>query len=327
MQAEIKNEVSDGFGLLVTDNNHVEHKIGVCYDGEIDAHLQNGYPDDPKKRTDEGNEHVRQARRFARYHVYRERGYSTLPSHENPDRIATVALLLSQLTSDQFENYFGDYYRQLRSHETDTEPVVSVPSAVEPRDYLFYQQEIHLGAVVDQLTGLSPESTEEMPESFLNAAVEMVVTSTETDPEALATELLALADENGLDPDERGWLADLGIESVSDIHIHWLDWNGEEHTVRNGSQDDDPDTRLELRPYTPESLESFRQDLIRHLGCQIRDCYLGLGIAPPEAVRLQGPGMYDYYVRYLKLDGMYEPYHDTTTEITDWQESTTPTIR
>ncbi len=40
MNAEIKKETDDGFGILVVDNENVDHKVGVCYDGDIDGHLQ-----------------------------------------------------------------------------------------------------------------------------------------------------------------------------------------------------------------------------------------------------------------------------------------------
>ncbi|PYZ02522.1 hypothetical protein C8039_18400, partial [Halogeometricum sp. wsp3] len=51
------------------------HGIHVGFDGEVTYHEQDGYPDDPDKRTSEENEHVNQARRYAKYYVFAQRGY------------------------------------------------------------------------------------------------------------------------------------------------------------------------------------------------------------------------------------------------------------
>ncbi|WP_363463291.1 hypothetical protein [Halogeometricum borinquense] len=110
MDAQIKKETNDGFGLCVTDSNSIEHKIGICFDGELDGYLSKGYADNPSNRTPEDNEHVNQAVRYARYHVYQERGYEAFPWDENLPQIETVGKAIEELSAEEFEQYFGEFY-------------------------------------------------------------------------------------------------------------------------------------------------------------------------------------------------------------------------
>ncbi|WP_239524460.1 hypothetical protein [Halogeometricum borinquense] len=83
MDAIITGE-SERIGLSVIDNNDVEHLIEMNESGEIKYHDQDGYPDDPCERARAENIHVNQARRFAKYWVYRKRGYDTASSAVRP---------------------------------------------------------------------------------------------------------------------------------------------------------------------------------------------------------------------------------------------------
>ena len=108
MNANITGENDERVGLYVTDNNDVEHWIEMEFDGEIKYHEQDGYPDDPDDRTGDGNEHVNQARRYAKYYVYQERGYDTLPWDLDYERFQTVQGTLEELSTGDIEEYFGD---------------------------------------------------------------------------------------------------------------------------------------------------------------------------------------------------------------------------
>ncbi|WP_257217565.1 hypothetical protein [Halapricum salinum] len=116
------------------DNESVKHKIGVLYDGEINGHLQDGYSDDPAKRTEDENEHVNQARRYARYYVYEQRGYDTVEHTENPGYVNAVREAIADLSDVEFRQYFGPLHQQLRSHHDDNvERLVDIPPAHGPR--------------------------------------------------------------------------------------------------------------------------------------------------------------------------------------------------
>ena len=116
MDAEIKDEIEEGVGLVVNDNRGKEHRMVVGYGGEIKAHKTDEYPD-PPDRTFAEDESFSQARRFARWHVYREKDYDTVPNPDNPDRIAAVLMAVLDLEDEQFDECFGTLYEQMASHE------------------------------------------------------------------------------------------------------------------------------------------------------------------------------------------------------------------
>jgi len=258
MKAEITGENEDSIGLHITDNNRSKHKIEMKkFGGEIYHHYQDEYPISPSDRTLEENEHVAQAQRFAKYHVYRQRGYDTMPPLPNPDRISAVAAFVDSLSLETFEEYFGEYYQQMLSHYDRAEPVVEVPDEAQ-NNPLYYRKDVYLEISIDRLQSLV------------------------TDTDQSAFEVLQSEHE-------------LSLEAVSGVHVMWSPASNQTETVTTDEPNIDrkPDARFELPPYEPDSLEAFRDDLIYHLRCQIRDCYLTMGVAPPEDLRIQGPGWFD----------------------------------
>ncbi|WP_239524401.1 hypothetical protein [Halogeometricum borinquense] len=145
MQANILGEDAGAVIVQVFDNNDVEHALAIESDGEIQEHGQEGYPDNPKERTNEEDETVSQARRFARWHVYREKGYDTVPASENPDRIAGVLLAILDLDQAEFEEYFGTLCRQVGSRDlADVEPPLDLPPEVYNEQFIVYHQHVYL---------------------------------------------------------------------------------------------------------------------------------------------------------------------------------------
>ncbi len=144
MEAEIKKETEDGYGVTVTDNRDIEHKVGILYQGEISGHLQDGYPDKAVNRTDDESEMVAQARRFARLHVHRETEYEPFPVKENLPGIKRVRDAIEALSPEDFEQYFADAYDQVLSKHPDVSPPVPRPSSVGPNDYIVYFVDVYL---------------------------------------------------------------------------------------------------------------------------------------------------------------------------------------
>lgn len=118
------------------------------------------------------------------------------------------------------------------------------------------------------------------------------------------------------------------IEAVGPIAVCWSEGSNTGKVVggADGSLPDrDPDVRIQLfeSAYKFDDIKAFRQSLVRHLLCQIRDCYITMGIAPPPDVRIQGPGFYDALGWYSNHD-VYPDYHDPSATIDDWREAHTP---
>ncbi|ELY97295.1 hypothetical protein C482_13715 [Natrialba chahannaoensis JCM 10990] len=317
MIADIKKETDRGFGLQVVDNTGVEHKIGVLHNGEINSHLQDEYPDKAAKRSDEGNEYVEQARRFAQYYVYCEQGYDTMkPRRIHPERINAVRVAIAELTESEFEQHFGDLYRQLRSYDSSTDRVVEIPSAASSPDSVLYRKNVYLG--------LDPFETEFSEEA------EAIATRHGLDlsPDRLDTMSLDDGDTVNLDgwtaaSRELGALADaadsdlsdgLQLAGVSSLHMAYLDNRGAEHVTDAAEPfDREPDTRIELPVMDVGSLAEF-QDYVNHnLACQVRDAFIRMGLEPPEPFRILGYGDFEAAEQYKRLE-MYPNYIDPEEE-------------
>jgi len=318
MQAEIIGEDDRGLGVKVVDNNSIEHTISVGFNGDVQGHGSDGYPDSPDDRTLEENEHVAQAQRFAKYYVYRQRGYDTLPPLPNPDRIGAVVAFIETISEAAFETYFGDLYQQMVSHVGRAEPVVDVPEGAESNP-TYYRQDVYLDASHEDLHTVVSESNHDPV--ALQTAVESA-----TDSTGLYDLLTALRGEpSDSDPTDEHQLADASLEAVSGVHVMWSPASNQTETIETDmpAVDRKPDARIELPPYEPDSLSDFQDHLVAHLNCQIRDCYLTMGVAPPESVRILGPGWFDRSTWFQHYD-VYEPYHREDVDITDWQEQYTP---
>nr|WP_245547766.1 hypothetical protein [Halovivax ruber] len=276
-------------------------------DGDISGHQQDGYDDDPDRRTEDENEHVNQARRFARYHIYRERGYDTVERAENPAYVNAVRLAIQRLSDAEFERYFGPLRQQLRSHHEDIDRPIDLPSGVRAPDAVVYELDVWLGVDVPE-SGLEGRARDLAEAHGLDYDDGTGVTNpsdvTESDLanwEAFGDHLVDLADPDDLE---------LDVAAVSGIHVGYPNAQGK-HEVQRADRpplDREPNATLELMPAEPGPLEEFRAYLDHHLRCQVRDCFVGMGLLPPEAFRVIGFGKFIYARRYDHYD-LYPQLH------------------
>lgn len=140
MKAVLTGEVDDLIGVNLRDNNDVEHVLDVRKsDGEITGHQQDGYPDKAAKRTPEESEHVRQARRYARWYVYDQRGYEPFPWDENIARIEAVGDAIEALSTEEFEEYFGEFHENVvGSVDTDGGGIAAMMSSIREGASAYY---------------------------------------------------------------------------------------------------------------------------------------------------------------------------------------------
>jgi len=317
MKANITGENEERVGLYVDDNNDVEHWIEMEFDGKIRYHEQGGYPDDLSERSHTGNQHVDQARRYARWYVYQQTEYDTLPPAENPERIAGVLLALQALDTDEFEALFGDFYRQIVADvDSSVTPPVAVPQHVRNASTFVYQLGVELEQSVDELRGQTletlPAVAEQLSDVFgqdglsgnsLSAIFDAVTTAD------VSSELTF--------PDSIGAEFDIDISSTAAVDILYYPHPDSQGERLRGDSPDDPDARLSIEAGPITDTETFRYLLIHHLVCQIRDCYIGMGEQPPEPYRLVGRGLWEFIHKYNSLD-FYEPYHKYDADIPDY---------
>ncbi|WP_026190379.1 hypothetical protein [Halomicrobium katesii] len=297
MKAEIEKETDNGFGVTVYDNNRTKHKIGVLYDGEINGHLQEDYADKPSGRTREETEYGSQARQYAKWHVYRERGYDTLPRAENPDSILAGLLALAQLSEAMFEQHFRDVAAQLRCHYDGSPIKLPFPNA-DPDDAIIYQKDLYL----------QPDPTEFDPPVLdqFRARFEGQSDSAE------------IADPTTLSASEMDTL-NFDIEAVSGMHVIHNDGLGNEQVSRGEDPlDRDPDARVELMAFDPTEIDSFQHYVVSNMAYQIRDRFLLMGLTPPAAFQAQGWGSYDGF-QAQKFCDLYDDYWSSEATIQSWE--------
>ena len=313
MDAEIEGEDEEYVKIYVTDNSGAGHDITIeKYSGKIPYHEQNYYPDKAANRTAEGNERVEQARRFAQYYVYADRGYDTVPSTDHPERINAVRLAIQELNDTEFKALFGDLHTQMLSYHEDIDRPIPVPSQAARQDSVLYRQNVYLG--VDPLeTDIAADAMDiasaydlDLSGDTLKQSLDDLSAATIEDWQSVTDEIAELTTDGEIELD-----SGMYIDAVSSLYASYLDDNSDV-TVTDPETDPfdrDPDTLIELPPIDPGPLAEFREYLDHHIKCQIRDCFIGMGVEPPEQFRVLGNGRLKATVAYTLLD-MYPEYHD-----------------
>jgi len=266
MKALLGDEDTGGIGIRVIDNNGASHGISVDFDGEITYHEQDGYPDDPDKRTSDGNEMVDQARDYAKWYVAQNTEYDTAPWYLRSDRIEQVKDAVANLPEDDLNRHFDHYYRQLAGayDATIAQPRPDpVPAGAAMNEYREHKLDVYL-----------------------------------TD--------------DGSD-----------IDATSDVHVMYYAAVNDDRLVRGDDAypDRTPDTRLE-HVVIDIDRDQFREFLVYHLRCQIRDSYLARGETPPDEYRVLGPGTDHMMVRCMNRDAV-PSYHDYNATISGYRAEDT----
>lgn len=315
MKATIVGENEDGIGVDIIDNNGAEHEITFEKEThEIAYHQSEAYADDPADRTPAENEYNEQARKFAQYYVYLEAGYDTVPPERHPERINAVRTAIASLDDDEVETLFGDLYRQLASHQDNAEPVLDVPADAAGPESVLYRQHVYLE--LDPLQTAFEDEAQELAARYGLDLSSDDVNDSETPADdvdawrAFATEMGELAADAGTDLS-----SGLYIDGVSSLYLAYVDEAGHEHI---GEPDVDPydrahDTLIELPPMEAGTLAEFRDYLDHNLACQVRDCFVRMGLQPPEPFQILGFGRFEAAEQYRKLD-MYPSYIDPAEE-------------
>jgi len=116
------------------------------------------------------------------------------------------------------------------------------------------------------------------------------------------------------------------IEATSGVIIEYNVDINDMRTVRHGETPDrDPNACVEIYPAPLVAPEAFRDYLAYNLRCQIRDCYVGMGLEPPAEYRVLGPGKFMFAGKYEHFD-CYPPYHDKDADIPGYSHEFAPEL-
>ncbi|SEJ16827.1 hypothetical protein [Halohasta litchfieldiae] len=202
------------------------------------------------------------------------------------------------------------------SYHEDVDRRISVPSQAAGQDSVLYRQNVYLG--VDPLeTDIAADATDIASAYDLDLSDETLTQSLDDLSAAAIEDWKSVTDEIAERATDREIELDSGmyIDAVSSLYASYLD-DHSEVTVTDPETDPfdrDPDTLIELPPINPGPLAEFREYLDHHLKCQIRDCFIGMGVEPPEQFRVLGNGRLKATVAYTLLD-MYPEYHDPNNQ-------------
>ncbi|AFO55277.1 MULTISPECIES: hypothetical protein [unclassified Natrinema] len=307
MKASITAEDNEYIGLNVFDNDGKVHDLTLeKSSGTIEFHEANNYP---KKgnRSDEQQERVNQACRFAQYYVFIEHGYDTIPAPENPVRIDAVRQAITEMNRSEFEDLFGDLYQQLEYEEGNgSSPAMTVPS--NATDPCIYCKNIYLG--IDPLeTDLGTQLASKHDLDVTQSAAEIDLTDVSArELESwgeFSGEFAARATNENLDLRETAY-----IDETSDLYVKYPDGAqlavADEHLELAAR---DPDTIIELLPIDPQDMEYFKSFMDHYLRCQIRDSFVEMGVHPPEAFQVIGMGRFMAARGYDYID-FYPEFHN-----------------
>ncbi|GEM_PF-122442 len=307
MRAIFGDEDENGIGLRVIDNNGVSHGIHVAFDGEITYHEQDGYPDEPAKRTSTELVHLHQARRFAKYHVQRERGYPTLSPRLTPEWLPYSLGAVFALEFDAFERQFGPYAQQYHSAlRPDIDPILEMPEEDAPTGLIVYRADVFLGLDFDSYLE-DPEATSPMDAvSGLSDTYELYETLSDAVFERLVEDANPIEEVSALDLQYQRRASDGSVEEPV---------IGE----RSHTAEKPADAQLQMTPPKTTINSDLTTELIQglvchHLQCQVRDAYLRLGLEPPTPFRVLGQGLAEQTMHYQHAD-IYPPYHLTDADI------------
>ncbi|MEZ3116127.1 hypothetical protein RYH80_09395 [Halobaculum sp. MBLA0147] len=279
------------------------------FDGEIKHHVSDGYAEAPTDRTDEDNERFSGTRRFARYYVYKERGYDTAHPQYHPERLDAVRTALQNLSDERARDLLGDLYQQMASYHDDTPRAMSIPREAPGADHMLYRTDIYLGVdLLDSEVSAVAEdiaATHDVDLSNDDHAVDHQSQSVLDRWEAFTDDLRETLVDRDVDLSGETY-----VDAVSPLYASYID--GGDYEVLGPETDPldrEPDATLELAPVDPGDFEQFRAFVDHHLKCQIRDSYVRMGLEPPEQFRVIGSGRLESVVAYRFLD-MYPRYDD-----------------
>ncbi|WP_242509243.1 hypothetical protein [Natrinema altunense] len=113
------------------------------------------------------------------------------------------------------------------------------------------------------------------------------------------------------------------VDATSGVHVMYYADINDDRIIRSDDPypDRKPDTRLE-HVVIDINRDQFREFLVYHLRCQIRDSYLARGEEPPEEYRVLGPGTDHMMVRCMNRDSVPD-YHNYNASIKGYRAEDT----
>lgn len=303
--------------LRITDATDAEHRLTLARDGAVTDHWCDRYPADDEPTALE-REWLARAERFAKYYVDRTADGNALDPYVdrigNPDRVAVAALVLATMSQTTLEQRLEACYEQLTAPRTDEEPPVARPRQHPDAELQRVEQDLSLSVEPDAAARLSGLLAECDGLATLRNALDVRPDRPDEDLFERLDRILRTAGSSG-HTDGRV------VDADAPLCVRW-GTDGPTRAEYGDGTEPQPDgsvaARLQLIPHHRPiiSIAAFQRTLVDHLRCQLRDCYVGMGLRPPNHARVTGPGIAACTAAYESVDGL-QRYHDEHS-IVDW---------
>ncbi|MFC3960297.1 hypothetical protein [Halovivax cerinus] len=323
MRASIDTESADRITVTVVDNADDRHRITVERGGDVVNHQCDR--DGPTSAEPSAEDAVRADRsiRFAKYYCYRTRSVDTLDPYGTdrltyPERLVATTLWIASMEPPTVTEHFPSLYRLYGPADDIDEDTVPPPDVDD--EWIGIDQPVFLDVEPDRLRTLL-DTTIEL--EALGALRHLLDRYPDRRGDTLAARLTAIlgtrqtprpSDESAPDRyDPFVTTAPLDIRRPDDTSKTVQTDDGEAETAP-GLLAARIQFDRDVRPVT--SPAALQRRLFDHLRCQLRDCYVGMGLAPPRDVRVRGPGI-AWFARSYDREPTTQRYHDPDA-IVDW---------
>lgn len=326
MQARINAETSQIVELTVEDRANTTHDLDITRDGTVRRHHIRGRSADVANQSRDEAEQLRQVQRFAKYYLFRQRGYETLTPYDGtdriayPERVAAAALIIGAMSLETFESQFEAAYHQRKRPTPADCPPVQPPGDSQETTCTRIEQDIYLTVDDDLLRSLQDVLVEL---EALGALRQLMDRRPDKEDEHLFDRLASIfsrSDGLAASSPARPTGEIPFIRGTSPLRVHWQ-IDGATR-VEYGSGGESPNAPIACRlqlPMTTQpvtSVAAFQRLVLDHLICQLRDCYVGMGLAPPRDLRVRGQGIAAFSTEFA--DGETYQRYDDPKAIIDW---------
>lgn len=326
MNARIESETDRRITTVVTDNGGNSHHLTIDRTGSVESHRCDALPTEDSRSGDD-RQRTRRSVRFGKYYVYRRRGYETLDPYGDdrltyPERLAATTLAIGAMSPDTVGTQFERLYRGFGDGPAEPSLPADPPATAPNASWTHLEQDVVLDVGDERLRPLLDALVELEALGGLRRRMDRYPERRGTDGlRARIERLFATKGATGAanHRDKAGAWA--GVAASGPLGVRWE--GGETTTVGDGERRGSSEAgalgaRIQLpasrRP--ARSPAALQRRLFDHLRCQLRDCYVGMGLAPPRDLRVRGPGI-DWFTTRYERGERYQRYHDPDA-IIDW---------
>ncbi|ELZ09340.1 hypothetical protein C479_10980 [Halovivax asiaticus JCM 14624] len=323
MKATIESETENQLIVSVLDNADEHHRITLDRTGTLDSHYCGDEEWNAATLSGEQAIRARRSVRFAKYYCFRTHGIAAVDAYgadqiTYPERLTATALVLAALTPETVERLFEMVTNQF---EEPADHVVEPPTADPDAEWTHIEQDLLLDGTRGRLPTLV-DATIEL--EAIGALRQLLDRYPDRRSDLLPRRLATILGSNHQEETTRdkttapGW----SIVDTGTPHVHWE--GGEVTPGPDTGVVDDTDwirgARIQLpRPDRPvRTPAGLQRRLLDHLRCQLRDCYVGMGLAPPSGCRVRGPGI-AWCTELYETHPTEQRYHDPDA-IVDWTQ-------